>query len=94
LLFIVIVTAITNKVIWIKWRYEGIMNHIRWNIPETGEAFLEFSDNGGAWQHYRSHPLAVTDHAMPRGSKGYATMQRLLKMGYVFTGQPSSSDIT
>lgn len=31
---------------------------------------------------YSNHPLRVPDYPIPHGSKGYATMQRLLKLGY------------
>lgn len=36
------------------------------------------------WQSYTTHPLKKPDYPIEKGSKGYSTMQFLLKQGYVF----------
>jgi len=40
-------------------------------------------DNGATWIHYSAHPLKMPEH-LPMSSKGWATMQRLLKLNYTF----------
>lgn len=44
------------------------------------------------WKPYTSFPqLSVTDYSVPRGSKGYSTMQRLLKAGWKLMPSPDEA---
>lgn len=63
----------------------GMTKVIRWKYLSVSKAVarLEFNDGSG-WRDYTQHPLKVSDYPIPGGSLGYATMQRLLKMGYVY----------
>lgn len=56
---------------------------MRWYINEDRSVVrLEFLE-GGSWKPYKHHPLSVPDYR-DGGSPGYATMQKLLSLGYVF----------
>lgn len=51
---------------------------MRWH-----HGLLEINDSPRGWINYKLHPLAIPNHPMTV-SDGYATMQRLLKLGYKF----------
>ena len=40
--------------------------------------------NTDLWIAYHQSKLAVPDHGIPGESKGFATAQKLLKLGYVY----------
>jgi hypothetical protein len=45
------------------------------------------------WQPYTRFPqLAVADHEIANGSKGFATFQRLLKAGWEVVPSPDAND--
>ena len=48
-------------------------------------------NSGNGWVNYKSHPLAVPDYPIERGSPGYATMQKLLKLGATFDQNPGDN---
>jgi hypothetical protein len=58
---------------------------IRWKSQS-----LEFNEGDG-WKHYKKHRLAVPDWPIANGSKGFRTMQVLLKLGYVFDQNPGDN---
>lgn len=58
----------------IRWKYSSALKPI---------ARLEFNDGSG-WKDYTQHPLKAPDYAIHNGSPGYATMQKLLKLGYTY----------
>jgi hypothetical protein len=49
---------------------------------DTGERLELHLYDSGVWIHYKRSSLAVPDYNIPGGSKGYATMQALLKQGW------------
>jgi hypothetical protein len=49
--------------------YQGVERKLQYN-------------SGEGWKDYTQHPLSKPDWAF--STKGYATMQLLLRMGYVF----------
>ena len=51
---------------------------------------LQINDGSG-WVPYVQHHLSVPDYPIERGSKGYATMQKLLKLGYVYEQKPGEN---
>ena len=59
------------------------MNRLRWTRTDI-DIYLEFSVDGGrTWAHYRQSQFCQPE-VDPWASKGYRTMQKLLKMGYQF----------
>jgi hypothetical protein len=62
------------------------MGYLSWRpvhgAENTKELYISKTVDG-PWEHYSKHPLKVADYNIPNGSKGYATMQRLLKNGWV-----------
>lgn len=63
----------------------GLRKLMTWRKGE-----LEVMDNNGNWHSYRVHPLYQMLHKMGQGqeffsemSKGYRTMQLLLRQGYI-----------
>lgn len=49
----------------------------------NGEKILHLrSESGQPWQPYTSSPHAIPDYPIPRGSKGWATYQKLLSAGW------------
>lgn len=56
---------------------------MQWKRESNGRLVLYVNDNG-SWVRYNKHNLAVPDHKIESGSLGYATMQKLLKLGYSY----------
>lgn len=71
------------------------MNTMAWlpiSAPDDEKIlFIRDDHTNGGHMPYNRHPLGVKDYDEPGGSKGYATMQALLKRGYTLT---NSSKIT
>jgi hypothetical protein len=71
------------------------MNKMCWMSPsgtdsETKILHLKVGDS--PWRPYTSYPqFAVGDYSVPRGSKGYATFQKLLKAGWEIVPSPQTS---
>lgn len=53
---------------------------MRWQEPREGQPKILFIDEGDGFVPYANCVYSVPDY--PIGSKGYATMQKLLKMGW------------
>lgn len=69
------------------------MKQIIWksNLSETKELFYRDSEHQ-PWQHYLQHPLSKPDFRITStlsSSKGFATAQVLLKVGYVYVASPN-----
>ena len=70
----------------------GIRKLMSWNKLNNGE--LAVMDNEGQWKPYTQHPLYQLLNKMGQGkeyfpemSKGYRTMQLLLKQGYIIVNK-------
>lgn len=60
----------------------GEMCWLNQTSPE-GERVLHLrSHPTQPWQPYNTYPVAVADHNIPEGSKGWATYQKLLRAGW------------
>lgn len=61
------------------------MKEMQWRSlsgTDKDEKILFINDSKFGWVPYYKSSLKVPDYNIPGGSKGYSTMQRLLKLGY------------
>jgi len=68
------------------------MSSMCWKASAStyGELVLHLYVDGN-WKPYTQCPnYAIADYTVPKGSKGYATMQRLLKLGWKIVPAPNS----
>ena len=67
-----------------------------WNPSGKNNGGLHVMDNNGVWKSYKNLPefLRIPNHNIPNGSDGYATMQVLLKNGWLLVdGSEYGGDI-
>ena len=55
---------------------------MRW-VRLKEDVMLQVFEND-TWLHYTQSQYYVKDYPIPNGSKGFATAQKLLKLGYVY----------
>lgn len=71
------------------------MKHIQWR--RNGESLSLYIINdqypeGVIYNACRTVGLLVSDYDIPNGSKGYATAQNCLKLGYTYLQTPKEND--
>jgi hypothetical protein len=67
------------------------MGEMRWlSESENGTKVLYLREKSyEPWKHYYLFQhLCIPDYQIPGGSKGYATMQKLLKAGWSYISSP------
>lgn len=69
------------------------MNEMCWmsigNLPDR-EKILHLNING-VWKPYSQTKVAVADYQIAHGSKGYSTMQKLIKQGWRLVPAPQQA---
>ena len=57
------------------------MGQMQWQRIKDGKLIL-FVDDGEGFKPYYNSNIATPDHPIPKASKGFATLQKGLKLGY------------
>jgi len=72
------------------------MKHIQWRRHSDDSLNLyvinESYPSGVIYNMCRTPGVVVSDYNIPNGSRGYATMQNCLKLGYTFINTPKEND--